>query len=312
VTVSSPSASGTVDLARALARVEDYASVPYYDEDADNQAVNVYYADLPMSAYSDEWFAHFNRKIRETHTRELPYGTARLSYLYPWVDVHEQNGQRVLRSIYSGDAIDVHEVIRREIQVERERAERIERLMRSEGAMDQETLESRIAEIEARLPYNCEHVVPQSWFGKAQPMKADLHHLFTCEPNCNSFRSNIPYDEFAADEALPTTPTPDVEVIRAKCGRREEDRFEPEAGKGPAARATLYFLMRYPGLIGDMERELQLERLEVLLQWHEEDPPGIYEWHRNAAIQEIQGNRNPLIDYPDLARGIDFELGFGP
>lgn len=31
-----------------------------------------------------------------------------------------------------------------------------------------------------------------------------------------------------------------------------------------------------------------------------------YERHRNAAIAEIQGNRNPLIDHPEWAREIDF------
>jgi endonuclease I len=39
--------------------------------------------------------------------------------------------------------------------------------------------------------------VPQSWYAKAEPMRGDLHHLFACEPRCNSFRSNIPYFDFA-------------------------------------------------------------------------------------------------------------------
>ncbi|MGW1681571.1 endonuclease [Saccharopolyspora sp. NPDC002376] len=32
--------------------------------------------------------------------------------------------------------------------------------------------------LEAALPYNCEHVVPQSRFGNREPMRGDLHHLF--------------------------------------------------------------------------------------------------------------------------------------
>lgn len=32
---------------------------------------------------------------------------------------------------------------------------------------------------------NCEHVVPQSWFDRNQPMRGDLHHLFACNPSCN-------------------------------------------------------------------------------------------------------------------------------
>ena len=88
---------------------------------------------------------------------------------------------------------------------------------------------------------NCEHVVPQSWFDKAEPMRSDLHHLFACEPGCNSFRGNVPYWQFPSDE----------EVERYLCGRRETGKFEPEHGKGPVARATLYFLVRYPGEIGN-------------------------------------------------------------
>jgi hypothetical protein len=27
-----------------------------------------------------------------------------------------------------------------------------------------------------RLPFNCEHAVPQSWFAEREPMRGDLHH----------------------------------------------------------------------------------------------------------------------------------------
>jgi endonuclease I len=40
----------------------------------------------------------------------------------------------------------------------------------------------------------------------------------------------------------------------------------------------------------------------MLLAWHEDDPVTDWERHRNAAICERQGNRNPFIDRPDLAR----------
>ena len=155
--------------------------------------------------------------------------------------------------------------------------------------------------LEAGAPFNCEHVVPQSWFGKRQPMRGDLHHLFTCEPSCNSFRSNIPYFDF----------DPLLEVERQECGRREGDKFEPEFNHGVVARATLYFLLRYPKKIGDEARELQKARLGILTDWHKRDPVDRYELHRNAAIFAAQGNRNPLIDFPELAERIDFDKGFG-
>jgi endonuclease I len=42
--------------------------------------------------------------------------------------------------------------------------------------------------------------------------------------------------------------------------------------------------------------------LNLLLKWHKENPVNLYEKHRNAAIQDLQGNRNPFIDYPERAK----------
>jgi endonuclease I len=39
------------------------------------------------------------------------------------------------------------------------------------------------------------------------------------------------------------------------------------------------------------------------------EKPGLYELHRNAAIEELQGNRNPLIDFPNVASKVDFRVG---
>ena len=166
----------------------------------------------------------------------------------------------------------------------------------SETALGPSELRAEAAAIEAALPYNCEHVVPQSWFGEDEPMRGDLHHLFACEVGCNSFRGNFPYFDF------PNT----LAAVRDACGRLEADGFEPAAGKGPVAQATFYFLLRYPGVIGDAQRELQPERLELLLAWHERDPVSDYERHRNFVAAELQGNRNPMIDRPDWATRLDF------
>jgi endonuclease I len=168
------------------------------------------------------------------------------------------------------------------------RAERIR--LTAEGA----GLEAAAVEdaVDAMLPYNCEHVVPQSWFGKAEPMRGDLHHLFACETRCNSFRGNTPYGEF--------TDFPELdEVVRTDCGKTESNGFEPAHGKGPAARAVFYFLLRYPDIISPSK--LPPDRLDVLLDWHEQIPVSDWEQHRNAAIFARQGNRNPFIDHPEWA-----------
>ena len=57
---------------------------------------------------------------------------------------------------------------------------------------------------------------------------------------------------------------------------------------------------------GDTPRELTADRLAILLEWHGDEPISVYEQHRNFAIAELQGNRNPLIDHPEWATQLDF------
>ena len=44
-------------------------------------------------------------------------------------------------------------------------------------------------------PINAEHIVPQSFFGSAEPMKSDIFILRPCHGNANSARSNNPFGE---------------------------------------------------------------------------------------------------------------------
>lgn len=300
--VTSPQMTASLD--RALATLRRTEAGVYYDEAADTVAINDYYDGIAEDGdlVGADLFHALAKRVTETHHNELSYREARLEHLYPNVDLRED---LELQSIYSGSSMSPSEVIRNEVdkemRIERKISERFD-----VGSLGMQEYELLVEALESSAGFNCEHIVCQSWFGKRQPMKADMHHLFACEPGCNSFRSNIPYFQFGpADEAR-----------RERCGRRENGvggeaaKFEPVAGKGPAARATLFFLLRYPGEIGDEARELQKDRLGVLLDWHHEFEVGRYEKHRNAEIFKIQGNRNPLIDFPEWAEHIEFELGF--
>ena len=131
-------------------------------------------------------------------------------------------------------------------------------------------------------------------------MRRDLHHLFACETRCNSISGNIPYYYFPEFE----------EAVMDLCGKRSIDKFEPVGSKGTVARAALYFLLRYPGQVGDVNYEMQKVRLTTLLNWHKQNLPDKYEKHRNMAIFEKQGNRNLLIDNPEWVDRIDFSFGF--
>ncbi|MGW0846545.1 endonuclease [Streptomyces sp. NPDC002787] len=270
---------------------------PYYDRQADTAARDAYYADIDTDD-GETLRRTLTELLEETHSPRPKYKPNRL--VYPWVDLHKDGR---LRSIYSGKAFSPEEFILADAAVAEARLARIQELFLHEGTAGPAEFEAEFDALEASMPFNCEHVVPQSWFTKREPMRGDLHHLFACEVECNSFRSNFAYFDFPGFQ----------EAVREECGMRDpigSDRdvigFEPEAGKGAVARATLYFLLRYPGLVGDVRTEFPENRLPTLLAWHAGEPVSEYERHRNAAIAELQGNRNPLIDHPDWAQKIDF------
>jgi endonuclease I/V8-like Glu-specific endopeptidase len=285
------------ELQDALAELAAARTRTYYDADADQAAAEEYYRGIRTNVVARTLFSRLGDLVAATHERTFSYKPS--LHVYPWVDLYPD---RKLRSIYSGKGFDPEELIREDFRIDRQRMQGLRGLMLREAGISQERLEMELDLLEASLPYNCEHVVPQSWFNKKEPMRGDLHHLFTCESGCNSFRSNIPYYDFPDFE----------EAVRDACGKRlDDDKFEPSRGKGAVARATLYFLLRYPGQVGDENRELQKDRLHMLIEWHEQFPPDEYERHRNMAIFEKQGNRNPLIDHPEWGGKIDFEQGMG-
>ncbi|WP_234311818.1 endonuclease [Streptomyces griseus] len=279
------------DLHAALRNLRLGAERVYYDRDADRAARDAYYAGIDGSADGDTLRRTLTELLERTHERRPSYKPARL--LYPWVDLHPD---RLLRSVYSGKTFTAEELIRADAATEAARLRGVQEFLLRESTAGPAEVSEELGALEASLPYNCEHVVPQSWFDHKEPMRGDLHHLFACEPECNSYRGSIPYMDF-----------PDFdEAVKKDCGMREPGGFEPEHSRGAVARATLYFLLRYPRLVGDTADEFPQARLPVLLDWHANEAVDEYESHRNAAIAELQGNRNPLIDHPEWARHIDF------
>jgi endonuclease G, mitochondrial len=278
-----------ISLAR---RNQNLSPKQYYDEAADAADRLEYYRHIDQRPQPSAFYNALHALTRGTHRTTLDYSPS--TELYPEVDL-QPNGK--IESIYSARQMDPETLIRADADVDRARRTAVRALTESR-ALSTEDVAVFMSRLEDALPYNCEHVVPQSWFAKRLPMKGDLHHLFGCEIKCNEFRANIPYFDFTPDE-----------VGRGDCGRAERGRFEPVGGKGAVARATLYFLLRYPREIDNNDHEYTRERLNVLLQWHREKPVTLHEKHRNRTIQRKQGNRNPLIDHPEWADLIDFTKG---
>ena len=265
----------------------------YYDEEQDKKVIKDYYQSID---FNQELYEQLNQLLTKTHVNQLPYNANTRDLLYTRVDL-QMDGS--LKSIYSGKEQDPEQVIIEDYDSDRKRKVAHEVLLKNYLNNDDD-FQSAVAIINQENMFNCEHVVPQSWFHEANPMRGDLHHLFTCEKVCNSARSNYPYFDF--DDYPPKLVT---EAIRTNCGKYVEEKFEPESGKGEVARATLYFLLRYPGEIS----RYQTKDIEMLLNWHSNHKVSLYEKHRNSEIFLLQQNRNPLIDLPEAAENIDFMLG---
>ncbi len=249
-----------LDIAKAT-YLEYSNNQDYYEEDRDKEIKQTYYKDSLLDRKT------IHDLLEKTHQNKLGYAPHR--YVYPWVDLNE-NGK--LKSIYSGKEMDPLVVIEKDIR------------MLEEAGVNSNSLSDKVT-------LNCEHIVPQSWFDKRQPMRGDLHHLFACDPSCNSRRGNSPYADFPD-----YVPESYILGIQEGCGKADEGKFEPEYGKGIVARATFYFMTRYIGIMDN-----NLVDLEVLLEWHQKFPVSLYEKHRNLAIYDLQGNRNPYIDFPESA-----------
>jgi hypothetical protein len=157
-------------------------------------------------------------------------------------------------------------------------------------------------------PINAEHVVPQSWFGKSEPMRSDVHHLFPTHGSVNSSRSNYPFNEindsntdtwYGVNGSTYTTSS-SIPSNKDDYSERDGSVFEPvEASKGNVARAIFYFYTMYPTQAGSINDIVSNGDLDVLYQWHLQDPVDGAEITRNNRAEERQGNRNPYIDYPD-------------
>jgi deoxyribonuclease-1 len=158
-------------------------------------------------------------------------------------------------------------------------------------------------EKEVRLPVsesavNCEHTWPQSKFSHAfnnELQKSDLHHLYPTDMKANSTRGNFDFAEVVTNLNLKNC---DASKSGASVVSGGRTFFEPPSEhKGNVARSLFYFSVRY-------KMALSSEQQTFLRKWNEQDPVDDAEMARNAAIEKLQGNRNPFVDFPELAGDI--------
>lgn len=148
---------------------------------------------------------------------------------------------------------------------------------------------------------NTEHTWPQSKGAKREPARGDLHHLYPTDSSANSARGNHPFGEVQGEDATRNCPLSQRgSIINPKTGTSSGTfGFQPpKEHRGNVARSLFYFAARYNLRITDLEEY-------YLKKWHKDDPVDSAEIARNDAVQEVQGNRNPFVDFPELAERIE-------
>lgn len=162
--------------------------------------------------------------------------------------------------------------------------------------------------------YNREHTFCDSWLGTASPQRSDAHHLIPTDGYVNNRRSSFPHGKVGSASWTSSN--------GSKLGSSDPSTgysgtvFEPiDEFKGDFARMYFYVATRYESkiagwvnngsageiLAGNAYPAYKTWFYNLMLQWSKQDPVSKKEIDRNNAIALLQKNRNPYIDYPELA-----------
>ena len=167
---------------------------------------------------------------------------------------------------------------------------------------------------------NIEHSFPKSWWGKTENQAyKDLYNLMPCESKINSSKSNYPMGEVVSGD----TGNGWTKVGNGNDGKKY---WEPaDEWKGDFARGYMYMATCYSGLpwtgvgLQILEKNdyptLQKWAYDLYIKWAKADMPNELEITRNNKVSEIQGNRNPFVDFPNLMEyiwGDSIDYAFDP
>ncbi|MFP4025865.1 MAG: endonuclease [Thiohalospira sp.] len=159
--------------------------------------------------------------------------------------------------------------------------------------------------------YNREHSFPKSWFYDASPMYTDLFHLYPTDGYVNGKRGNYPFGEVGSVNWESTNGS---KLGTCNYPGYSGTVFEPiDEYKGDFARTYFYMATRYENEIntwtsdmldGSNDQCFSDWAIEMLIEWHTNDPVSQKEVDRNDAVYDIQANRNPFIDHPEFVAQI--------
>jgi endonuclease I len=154
--------------------------------------------------------------------------------------------------------------------------------------------------------YNREHSVPQSWGAP----KADIVHVVPTDGYVNNRRGNLPFGEVANVKYASANDYSKMGTCKTE--GYNGNVFEPnDEVKGDLARIYFYMATCYEGsahnwgnsvFTGTAYKPFSDWTYNMLIRWSQLDPVDEVEIARNDSIflSNVQGNRNPFVDYPGL------------
>ena len=165
--------------------------------------------------------------------------------------------------------------------------------------------------------YNREHTFAQSWWGgnTSHPMRADAFHVLPSDKKVNEERGSLAFGEVSSASYTSLNGSKrGTSSISGPIG----EVFEPaDEYKGDIARGLFYVAVRYQDEISAWETEnpngdsmldgssdqvFEQWALNMLYNWHINDPVSTKEINRNEVVYAHQGNRNPFIDHPEFVQ----------
>ena len=159
---------------------------------------------------------------------------------------------------------------------------------------------------------NIEHCLPKSWWGgTVNEAYKDLYNLNPSDQRANSQKSNYAPGHVKKGDKFNNG---SFKMDAAKSSGYGYICWEPaEEYRGDFARTYFYMATAYeylewtayPQYVSHGSYLMFSDSIQkVLLDWHRADPVSDKERCRADVISDIQGNRNPFIDYPELVEFI--------
>lgn len=153
---------------------------------------------------------------------------------------------------------------------------------------------------------NIEHSFAKSWWGGSESPDAyrDLYNLMPCESGINTSKSN-----YVMGKVTSVSTTNGCTRIGSSAWGVKV--WEPaDKWKGDFARGYMYMATAYQNLNWTSAGTAILEHnawptlsdnaSQLYLEWARRDGVNDEEVKRNQAVSDIQGNRNPFVDFPNL------------